>query len=211
MGLRLAGWRRLVPHQLIASCKMLNAAGDSVLLEPDCTHSYEFRSHIHHHKGPHVLHPWGALVFRDASVNGHRWRSLRRTQRCSGENMMNWTRATGRAGWGACVLSIKVQRPRRRRCVLQCQGARPGPSSIVQTLPASSPTERGTAGPVVPRASADSFTHHPLSCEIIDWVLLQIILNLELATIAEGDRKVGKCFIVITVSLSLGKFLTCLW
>lgn len=64
--------------------------------------------------------------------------------------MMNWTGATGGAGWGSCVLSIKVQRPQRRRFVLQRQGAWPGPSGTLQTLPEFSPTEHGTVGAVVP-------------------------------------------------------------
>lgn len=56
-------------------------------------------------------------------------------------------------------------------------------------------SESSPTGAVVPGASSESCPHHhPLSCEIIEQVLLQNVMNLELKTIAEGSIKVRKVF-----------------
>lgn len=62
----------------------------------------------------------------------------------------------------------------------------------------------GQRGAVVPWASSDSFTHHPLSYEIIEQVLLQMSWTWNVKTLAEGNIKVGK--ILLSLSYPLASF-----
>lgn len=163
-----------------ASCQMLTAAGDCVLLGPACANAREFRLTSIITKGLVCSTP-GASVFGDAGVNWCGWHFSPRTQRCSRENMMNWTWAIKGVGWGAKPVSQGTEAPEKEICP-GTPRSEPRPVQCPPDTARTSPTELGV---VVPWVNAAGFTHRPLSHRMIEQVLLQNVLNLELRTTAE--------------------------